>query len=497
MERGIAVQIEKVAAQLRHFVSARQAGGTGSVEEPQQGPIGGQGTLSSHTLSDKEGASSVVGRRLCHVERGYWKFNQASPINVTVSARIKGPLPETALREALSALQARHPYLRAGIEVDASGQPSFRFSSVGPIPLRVVHRSQDDWVHELERELNDRFRCGEGPLTRCVLLRHGHDDMTVILTVQHTICDGEGMRYAMRDLLEAAGRAALGLSPDLLPLTDTLSVEERLPGRLWSMHGLRLMTEFLFEEVRLFAKHGAPFKVPRDRDVPVHARQFRCTHKGLDETQTAKLLLRAKEERTTVHGALSSAMILGALHDSDVMRSVRVALVSPVNLRASLVPPVGHDTGYYVSLIPYRAAVHPDVSFWDLARSVRDQMASGLSRGDAPMMMDLLDGIFHLLQGPSAKPLEIAERWEKAVAGSMLLSNLGRQDFEFDSGPLSVDALYVCSSLSCFGDFGAVAHTFRDRLIWTFVWADPLIGPQRAERLTSAIINRLEQALSD
>jgi NRPS condensation-like uncharacterized protein len=362
--------------------------------------------------------------------------------------------------------------------------------------LRVVYGPHQGWVDELERELNDRFRQDEAPLVRCVLLRHEHEDMTVILTMHHVISDGDTMMYAMRDLLQASSRAALGLSPELLPLNDIRSVEERLPRRLWSKDGLRLLIDFVSEEVRLLAKYGAPFKVPRDRDEPVHGRRFRCSHKTLDETKTARLVARAKNERTTVHGALCSAMILGALHESGVTQETRVALVSPVNVRDNLVPPVGEDAGYYVSMMTYRAGVRPDVSFWELARSVREQMAPFLARGDGPLMLELLDGVFHLLRGHVITPFELAARWEKAVSGSMILSNLGRDDCEFDSGLLSIDALYVCASLSCLGDFGSVAHTFRGRLTWTFVWADPLFEPQRAERLISGIIDRIEQALS-
>jgi hypothetical protein len=360
----------------------------------------------------EEGAPLLAGRPLCHVEKGLWKFDQAAPMNIAAAARIRGPLTEAILRTALAALRARHPYLRARIEVDARGGPSFQFSSVGPIPLRVVQGEQEGWIHEFDSELNERIPCGQGPLGRCVLVRHGSDDVTVLLTVHHAASDGESMRAMMRDLLHACGQVASGLPPGLLPLDDIPSVEARSPQKLWSKAGVRLTTAFVAEEIRLLAKHGAPFKVPRDHDVPVHLRRFRSIPRCLDKARTARLLARAKAERTTVHGALCSAMILGALREAGVSRPERVTLVSPVNLRSVLVPPVGDNTGYYVSMMPYRAAVRPDVPFWDLARSVREQMAPGLSRGDAALLLEMLDGVFHLLRGHLITPVELASRWE-------------------------------------------------------------------------------------
>lgn len=449
------------------------------------------------TAGSGKGASSLRGRRLCPTERGFWKFDQAASANAVVSARIRGSLTDAALREALAALQARHPYFQARIEVDDRGQPFFHFGDVGPLPLRVVHRPADEWVDAFEEELNEKVPWQEGPLARCALVRHSGEELTLLLAIHHAVSDGNSGALAMRDLVQACRRTMLGASPGLVPLDDIRSVEARLPARLWSLLGLRVTGEFVAEEVRLRAKAGAPFKVPRAREAPFHARRVRCLPRALDAAKTAKLAARAREEGTSVYGALSAAMLLGALEATGATRPRHMSLGSPVNLRKVLVPPVGDDVGDYASMVAYREVVSPDASFWALARSVRGQVARRLERGDAPLMLDFFEGIFRLLGGPAATPIEIAERWEKQVVSSMVMSNMGRLDLGLDAGPLSVEAMHICGALSVLGDFGAVTTTFEETLRWMFVWIDPLIGSSTAERLVSAITGRLEQAMAD
>lgn len=453
----------------------------------------------SPAAPEPKSAISTDLRQLCRSEQLLWKFDQAAPLNGTVTARIKGPLTEAALRAGLAALQARHPYLRTRIEVDASGRPSFRLNSVGPLPLRVVDTPEDTpedtWVHELERELNEQFQWQDGPLGRCVLLQHGPENATVLLTLHHTICDGQSVLLAMRDLLQAAGQATLGQRPELPPLDDTRSVEDRLPHGLLSKKGFAFLRNFLSQEIRLRSKYGVPFEIPKDQEVPVHARRFRCLPTIWDEARTAKLVSRAREEGTSVHGALCAATVLGALHDSGVTRPVRVFLGSAANLRDSLVPTVGDDVGYYAASLPYAGVVRPDVPFWDLARSIREQLLHGQSQGVGLMTLDMGSHLYRLFGAHRASPPELADRWSKLVTG-LGVSNMGRQDLPIGSSPLSVEALYIAAALSAFAHFATSAMTFRNRLVLSFLWADPVVGQERVERLASAIAGQLDQASS-
>ena len=172
---------------------------------------------------------------------------------------------------------------------------------------------------------------------------------------------------------------------------------------------------------------------------------------------------------------------------------------SAVDIRRHLSPPVGDDDlGYYVSLLSYRAGVSPDVPFWDLARSVRREIVRGLSRGEPYMVLDLFEGLFRALRGPSADVARFAPRWQKvAPPSTMTISNLGAQRWGDELQPLSVESLYVTGALSIMGDFGAVVTTFRDALFWTFVTAEPLIAPERARNLVRASVRRLLRAVEE
>jgi amino acid adenylation domain-containing protein/thioester reductase-like protein/non-ribosomal peptide synthase protein (TIGR01720 family) len=124
------------------------------------------------------------------------------------SGRLDGPLDLEALHSVLAAVIERHAPLRTSIVWEDL-----------PEPLQVVHRrvalplethdlrdlapeAQDARVAEI-READRRrgFALDEAPLLRCIVIRHGEDSNTLIISNHHVILDGWSEPVLAREIL--------------------------------------------------------------------------------------------------------------------------------------------------------------------------------------------------------------------------------------------------------------------------------------------------------
>ena len=160
-------------------------------------------------------------RPLTDVERAAWLIDQVSPLKFVTVAHAAGDVQAAALRQALDAVQARHPLLRVGI---APGSPPRYRYTTRPIELRVVPRADDEtWRTEVDRERETPMDAASGPLVRVVLV-WSPERSEILATSHHVMSDGMTAIYFMRDLLDAAGRWLAGSDHRLASLPNvTLS----------------------------------------------------------------------------------------------------------------------------------------------------------------------------------------------------------------------------------------------------------------------------------
>jgi hypothetical protein len=81
-----------------------------------------------------------------------------------------------------------------------------------------------------------------------------------------------------------------------------------------------------------------PALLRADSDVPPQERWLRVYAREFDEVFTSELVQRIRQERTTVHGALSAALCQTVANEIAGEGSVSIKHRSPVNVRAQLVP---------------------------------------------------------------------------------------------------------------------------------------------------------------
>jgi hypothetical protein len=131
---------------------------------------------------------------LSSAQRRLWMLERFEPAgayyNLPLFVRIRGPLAERALAEAIQAVMRRHTALRS-VFAEFESNPRLRIlDETLHMDVRAVASPSDAVVRDLAlREVHTLFALEQGPLVRAVLLRLGEDDRALLLTFHTMVCD--------------------------------------------------------------------------------------------------------------------------------------------------------------------------------------------------------------------------------------------------------------------------------------------------------------------
>jgi hypothetical protein len=159
-------------------------------------------------------------RPLGAFEELFCLFDQQFPTNGALAAQITGHTTVQQWREALDAVQQRHPLLSVCIDTTFNRVPHFRRIASQRIPLRVVTSPYARWQRAIAEEVNEPFAPDQAPLFRAVLL-HQETHCTFILSSHQAVCDGSSRVFLLRDMLLALSGHALEALP-LVPSREIL-----------------------------------------------------------------------------------------------------------------------------------------------------------------------------------------------------------------------------------------------------------------------------------
>ncbi|MEU8890895.1 condensation domain-containing protein [Streptomyces sp. NPDC048442] len=186
----------------------------------------------SRTTSRPSAPTPVTGSEsgpapLSHAQRRMWLMDRlghrVGVYSVPFATRLTGPLDLDALGEALTALVERHTILRTryGQRDDVPYQETL--PAPAAVPVRVVDTAgssdDEDWAPLLTAEAGLPFDLAAGTLPRALVLRHGPEDHTVLLTFHHIAVDGHSLETVADELGRLYARAAgAGTGTDTPPL---------------------------------------------------------------------------------------------------------------------------------------------------------------------------------------------------------------------------------------------------------------------------------------
>jgi len=432
-------------------------------------------------------------RELSVAERVMWMSHQVGCANCLFTAHVSGKLDENVLRTALDLLARRHPLLGSRIEVRGI-RPFFVSDSVSQIPLRVRTRhGDDDWHDEAETELNDPIRMSAGPLLRAVLIK---SDTTaeVLLTCHHIITDAKSGINLISELLELAGQIMEGnLSPKVTELAAHPPVEEILPREARGVGGFLKAGAFIVRQL-LNALIQRPSKLPKDSDAPPQDCRARLLQRRLSAEETEALLIRCREEHTTIQGAVCAAVleaVAGQIHNNQAeAKPITLTCASAVDLRPVLSRPIKDEVGNFASIVVTTHRVGPEIHFWKLAQIVKTDLRRAIGRSEPSVSLSLLNKFLPR----KIKPTDLIKTIAK-FNSPLMVSNVGVIRIPEKYGPIILRGVHPALSMTAFPEnVEATVSTYSNQLGVNLSYSEPTMSRKRMTRLMEDTMDILQSA---
>ncbi|QHC20448.1 phthiocerol/phthiodiolone dimycocerosyl transferase family protein [Streptomyces sp. GS7] len=314
---------------------------------------------------------------------------EATRSRVTVVCTVRGEaggVDEKLLAQAFATAVGRHPSLRSRIRQDGPVAYSFQPLESGLPELQV----RPGGPSALAEEINTALPPG-GALVRAVLLRgedgevggDGEDGDTFVLSVDHTITDGQSALALNHSLWRAYAALADGT------FTAPEAAGQDLPAPLSAR-----LTPYPQEDLAAYvAARGAQVHGVSMGFLPYAAAGRERTGQGplmdvarvrLTVEETARLVGAAKAGGVSVHGLVVAALLIAIRQQlGGQPADRRLGSMTPVDLRSRLSPPLDGEV-----LVPAASFffdvldVPDDADPVALGRRVVDNLRAAMERGD-------------------------------------------------------------------------------------------------------------------
>jgi NRPS condensation-like uncharacterized protein len=438
----------------------------------------------------------INNRKLVALEQAMEILNRrAGSYNVVTASRIKGPLSEELVRQALDLVQHRHPRLNSRI---VGSLDNLRFETEGTqkIPLRAVNQFHNEqWQEVVVEEMNEKIDSSK-VLLRAVLVHIASEDNTsyLLTTIHHAITDALSGIKLHSELLTYCQNLVSGERITHVSTLPALpSVEELLPESMKGFRGTMKGAWFLFRLTLQHLWHQA--KTLRiEKEVPLELRRCNLVHRQLDEELTQQFVELCRQEKTTIQGALSAAMLLATAKKITAgnKTDVCVSCESYVDLRRRLKPAVSdenmsvlassvtsfHTIRTQTSITSFHT-LQSSTSFWTLARDVKQKLEAGLEQGSMFSVVLMSRKIIEsALSQPNKVPLTVA------------LTNVGRVNIPKNYGSFHLEEISYYPAQAAFGGvFTAAVATFEGKMTLNFIFSEPSISRETMETLVNSVVS--------
>ncbi|WP_405525903.1 condensation domain-containing protein [Streptomyces avidinii] len=328
------------------------------------------GTAATQT----ESAGSVP---LSRAQRRMWLMERlggaGDSYHVPFATRVRGPFDVAAFATALTRLVARHAILRTRY-TERGGEPCQEvLPTPRTVPVHVVDTDATQAPELLRRETARPFDLAAGDAVRALVLRHGPQDHTLLLTFHHIAMDGASLETVATELAVLYTAATDRTSPHPLAAAPQYSDHARrehddLPG---FEAELNRWSDLLAD--------AAPPRLPEPTAPLTSVRPGAARSAPLAPAVPEALRALGAQRQATLF-AVSLTAAFAALHrltgDEDLVIGVAGTHRSGTAMRGLV--------GLCVNTLPVRVDVSGDPSFAQLLRRVSDALLEAQSHRHIP-----------------------------------------------------------------------------------------------------------------
>lgn len=375
-------------------------------------------------------------RELGAHERLHHYYSAEHPRHFCVVAELAADKDPEDYRGAFAMIQRRHPMLSVSVRDDTRYGAGF-YRTDQPLKLTFIPFAEEaDWRRVVERELATAFPDSEGPLMRVTILHddglhdiefHGAGRATVVLTLHHGAADALSGAYIIQDLMEALNGRTLPPLPVMPPL------ETIVAKRLLNADAIAPAPYAEEDAAALRAIADAPLWRPFEGDRPI------VSTLAFDRAFTARAVHCARENGTTMHGAICAALVCSTA--ADIGKDT-FAITSPFNLREML----DIDQRNCALLVSVGTVRFPlrnrrgltGSAFWTLARQATADLAP--ARTPDGVLRGL--GAFETVLPPATADSRLACGMMGSFQYDAVVSNLGALPIPTTVGSVRLEAFW-------------------------------------------------------
>ncbi|MEM1170822.1 MAG: condensation domain-containing protein [Cyanobacteria bacterium P01_H01_bin.35] len=405
--------------------------------------------------------------------------------------KIEGLIQPGILQEALNLLQKRHPLLQVHI-VELEDGKYFQSEDTKEIPLKVIKKHQSNqWSKVAEDELHEKFIGNTNPLCRVTLLDGSETDKVneIITTYHHVIIDGHSTINFIQELLSYYTKIADGddiTHPIKMQFLSPL--EEIIDRSLTNKNKIQDTQKNLAPQLPKLE-----LLIEQEAD-PIDRRSHILT-RIINPEITLALIESCKKEQTTIHSALSAAMLFAAGKHTFTNTPIKVSCALNVNIRKYCLPKVeSEQIGCFVSQIQHNYILEANSEFWSVARECKSRIFQSI-RLRTPLNSFSIKDLKYMNENEDVM-IQGAKN-QMGRKNTLDISNIGKLNLEAQYGQLKLKELYFTAGQHFIGSslwLGVLI--FEQQIFLTFTYVTPLLSEKTAQLLVDSVIDNIEKACS-
>ncbi|ARS40692.1 hypothetical protein CA265_13910 [Sphingobacteriaceae bacterium GW460-11-11-14-LB5] len=413
----------------------------------------------------------ILGERIMHVDA-------KTPLNCVFGTKISGKISEDNMHKALDKIQQKHPLLQ--MNIDATGKTPYfvRNENISKIPVRTAQRVTDqDWLTQSKVEWYKLFDAPNEPLARLVWLK-GETESDLLLVLPHCICDGTTILNLMRELMTLIDHP----EQDLAPYPSFLSVRDLLPEEF-------AITKAAHFKGKIFAALGRLFfffKATSNHNVD---RSNYAVHWKISEQDTQKLLVKCKEENTTVHAAICVAFMEAFKQVQGTKAHGKV--ICPVDIRR-FVETIKQDTMFAFAPIVELKLDQTESDFWTKTRKLKTDLEAKVAEMKVHDLLNMSE-YFHSSVNKMIGFLKTTKGTHDVT-----LSNMGLLNITKDYQHFAIETIYSPTVAFPWKNANTlVCSTFNGQLDFSFMSNESFLREFEAWQIKDRAMELIKENLNE